>query len=151
MTHTAHVLHNLQRSLGFGGCPTDAAWPDHLQAYPCVPLVGVAVPGAPLDSRGALVGCSMPDAVFPYTLLDGAGDEVLAVLELPLGCPELVGSALPDVARCMAHAQNKRSVNLSRPTVGPTSRDVPAVAVVQRSVPSGNFECGRRTCSSRAV
>jgi hypothetical protein len=88
VTDHTHILNHLQRALGFGGCPTDAAWPDHLHAYACLPVAGVTVPGA--SEPGMLVGLSMADAGFPYTLQDPVDASMLAVLEVPAGNPVLV-------------------------------------------------------------
>ncbi len=88
VTHPTHVLNFLHRTLGFAGCPTDSAWPAHLQAYGCVPVAGVAVPGS--GTPALLVGVSMTDDAFPFSLMDAADDAMHAVLEVPAGSPDVV-------------------------------------------------------------
>ncbi len=88
MTHPAHVLNFLHRTLGFAGCPTDSAWPAHLQAYGCVPVAGVAVPGS--GAEASLVGVSMTDDAFPFTMMDTVDDSMHAVLEVPAGSSDVV-------------------------------------------------------------
>jgi hypothetical protein len=90
VTHAAHILNELHRTLGFAGCPTDAVWPSALLATACFPVPGVVVPGE--ADPGMLVGVTMPDATFPYTLNDAVGADMHFVLEVPAGNPDLVSS-----------------------------------------------------------
>lgn len=84
VTHPAHVLNFLHRTLGFAGCPTDSAWPAHLQAYGCVPVAGVTVPGS--GTPALLVGVSMTDDACPFTMTDGANDGFVLVSAQECAC-----------------------------------------------------------------
>ncbi len=77
-THGGHRLHGLHRSLGFPGCPTDAAWPC---ARECAPILGVSVPGEP--DKGVLVGWSMTKDVFPFRMDNTEDDNMFAILNVP--------------------------------------------------------------------
>jgi hypothetical protein len=91
VTHPAHLLHSLHRTLGFPGCPTDPVWPKDLRAAACAPVAGLAVAQAGgVQASGALVGCGLPDSQFPFTRVDDPAG-VVAVLEVPVGSAELVG------------------------------------------------------------
>ena len=130
VTDAGHILNNLQRALGVAGCPTDAAWPTHLKAHACLPVAGVAVPG--YTATGMLVGLSMTDEAFPFTMLTAELADVHAVLEVPAGNPDLVSQG------CLCRRLPHRAVRVCAqlridscaPPVLPFTRNSPGAAVV---------------------
>ncbi len=96
------------------GAPRTVVTQRSLEAHSCLPIPGVRVPGKP--EKGMLVGWSMSDAAFPYTLLDAVDDAMLAVLEVPAGSLDLVRAVARPRLCCFKPAARRRALQPANTT-----------------------------------